>query len=107
MRKLPVLALACLLGGAALAQINLNTGSRFETTDCAAGGSSIGTTLANSKYLLRVTGEDTFICWAASCAAGGEKFPTGTIILLQFQTAQALSCRSTGATGDVIMTKAN
>lgn len=100
-----LLLLAGLASGAAVAQISLNTGSRLETTDCAVGGSNIGTTVAG-KYLLRVTDADTFVCWAATCAAGGEKFPTGTVILLRFDSAQALSCRSAG-TGDAILTKVN
>lgn len=109
MRKpwLLLLLLAGLASGGAAAQISLNTASRLETADCASGGSSIGTTLAKSKYLLRVTDKDTFICWAASCAAGGEKFPNGTLILLYFETAQALSCRSSDSTGDAALTKVN
>lgn len=106
MRK-PVALLVALLGlafgGVAAAQIVLQVDTRLETADCASGGSSIGTTKAG-KYLLRVTDKDTFICWAATCATGGEKFPLGTVVLLRFPVAQALSCRSSDSTGDAALT---
>lgn len=98
------------MAGAALASgpgVMLNTGQRFETTNCAAAGSSIGT-VPQGKYLLRVTDEDTFICYAGACVApDGEKFPAPTVMLIQFRQATQLYCRSVGATGDVILTYAD
>lgn len=98
---LPVVALA---GG-----VPLHTGVRFEFTDCASGGSAAQTVTAGT-YLLRVTDSDAFICFAASgatCASGGEKFPMGTVMLLEVKAGlPSLACRSSGSSGDVILTLA-
>lgn len=102
-----LVALLGLASGAAVAQVSLNTGSRIEFTDCASGGSSSTSTTARTNYLLRVTDKDTFICYAATCATGGEKFPLGTILFVRFEAVTALSCRSSDSTGDVILTKVN
>jgi hypothetical protein len=97
----PLLALA---GG-----IALNTGVRYEFTDCPAGGSSAQTVLGG-QYLFRVTDSDVFVCFAesgATCASGGEKFPQGTVMLLTVPGAsKSVACRSSGSTGDVIFTRA-
>lgn len=111
MRKLKLLALLTLLALPALARgaINLALGTRFEFTDCAAGGSA-AQTLALGQYLFRVTDEAVFVCFAAAgstCAAGGEKFPGGMAMLLNVTGDKvSVSCRSAGATGDAIFTKA-
>jgi len=87
----------------AAAGVSLTPSTRFEFTDCASGGSSAQTVTAGT-YLLRVTDENTFICYAATCAAGGEKFPMGTVMLLAFGGSQSVSCRSSASSGDVILT---
>ena len=69
------------------------------------GGSSSTTLVAGVKYLFRVTDSDVFLCFAATCAAGGEKFPMGTVMLLRASADQTtISCRSSASTGDVIFT---
>lgn len=89
----------------ALSQVTLTTGLRSELTDCASGGSSSTTLVAGVKYLFRVTDSDVFLCFAATCAAGGEKFPMGTVMLLRASADQTtISCRSSASTGDVIFT---
>jgi hypothetical protein len=104
------LALLALLVFAAATGINLSTATRAEFTDCAAGGSGAQTLVAGT-YLLRVTDVDTFVCFAASgstCAANGEKFPAGTVMVLAITGDKlSISCRSAAATGDVILTAAN
>ncbi len=110
MRKLAAVALLgalfALSGGAAhAAGVTVNTTVRFEFTDCASGGSSAQTVTAGS-YLFRVTDADTFVCWAATCASGGEKVPQGTVLLLVVPLNQSFSCRSaSGSSGDVIFTR--
>jgi hypothetical protein len=106
MRKALVFALlastAALAAGAAL---NLDTAVRLEMTDCASGGTA-GATLTVGNYLLRVTDADAFLCYAASCATGGEKFPQGSVVVLAVPTGgQAFSCRSAASNADVILTK--
>lgn len=105
-RRIPFLA-ALFVATAAAANIQLETSVRVEFTNCASGGSSSTSLPSPGRYLMRVTDEDTFLCWGATCASGGEKFPTGTVMLLHFRTAQALSCRSGSSLGDVILTFAN
>lgn len=90
---------------AALAQVTLQTSLRTELTDCASGGSSSSTLTRDVKYLMRVTDSDVFLCFAATCASGGEKFPVGTLMLLRANGDQTtVSCRSSASTGDVIFT---
>ena len=112
MRKLmrwPVLLVLFALSAAA-GGIVLNTSRRFEFTDCAVGGSA-AQTVTGGTYLLRITDADTFLCFADSgstCAAGGEKLPNGTVILLTIGNGgQSVSCRSVGSVGDAIFTSAN
>jgi hypothetical protein len=103
MRKLALLAL--LVAGAALAAgVTLTPSVRYELTDCAAGGSS-SVSVTGGSYLFRVTESDTWVCWAATCAAGGEKFPAGAMLLLNVPATQAFSCRSADSKGDVIFTR--
>lgn len=110
MRKLWPLAL--LLAGVALAgPVTIYPGNRQELTDCSASGSSAVTLTASRSYLMRVTGEDTFVCFASSgstCASGGEKFgaPFAMLIFITTDT-KSVSCRSGNATGDVIFTQAD
>lgn len=116
MRNLPVLAvLLCSLIGLAVqaGPIQLQTNVRFEFTDCAAGGSG-AQTITDGSYLMRVTGEDSFLCYAGTCAANGEKYPVGTVILIKICSDKfcggagtSSSCRSAGATGDIILTRAD
>ncbi len=88
MRKL--LLLLALASTAAIAGgIQLDTAKRFEFTNCEAGGSA-AQTLTEGTYLFRVTTEDVWICYAATCAAAGEKFGAGI-----------------AATGDAIFTGAS
>jgi hypothetical protein len=103
-RPLPLLCLL-LLAGTALAAtgIVITPAVRYEFTDCGAGGSA-SQTVTGGTYLLRVTDADTFLCWAATCATGGEKFPAGSMLLVSIPATQAFSCRSAG-TGDVILTR--
>lgn len=99
--------LMALLAGAAWPAgngVTLKTGVRFEFTDCASGGSSAQTVTAG-KYLLRVTTEDVFMCFAATCASNGEKLPAGLVMLLQVETSTSVSCRSAASTGDLILTR--
>lgn len=109
MRKLKRLAAVAVLAltlapiAAAAGGVILNPVVRFEFTDCAAAGSASQTIFAGS-YLMRVTTEDVFICYAATCAAGGEKFPAGMVLLVAFQANQQVSCRSAASTGDLILT---
>jgi hypothetical protein len=97
----PMLALA--------AGLALDTNVRTEFTDCASGGSSAGVLVRDTQYLMRVTDADVFVCFAASgstCAAGGEKFPAGTVVLVTITGNQvSASCRSSASTGDVIFTR--
>lgn len=99
----PVVALAA-------TGVALNTGLRTEMTDCASGGSASSTLKPNVTYLFRVTDSDTFLCFAATCAAGGEKFPVGTVMLLATTnnggSDVTISCRSAASTGDLIFTLA-
>ena len=105
-----LLLLALLSSVAVAGGINLLIGTRFEFTDCASGG-SVAQTLTVGQYLMRVTDADAFLCFSASgstCASGGEKFPSGTVILLNVTSDKAsVSCRSSASTGDVIFTAAN
>ena len=98
----------CLVPLAALAGgIQLLTATRFEFTDCASGGSA-SQTLTVGTYLMRVTDADVWVCYAATCASGGERFPSGTVMLLAIPGGgKQVTCRSSASTGDVIFTSAN
>ncbi len=110
MRKLHLVGLALLalfaFGGAG---VLLDTATRFEFTDCAAGGSA-AQTLTTGTYLFRVTDADTNVCFAetgSTCAASGEKFPLGTVMCLVITgNKKSVSCRSSASTGDAIFTLA-
>lgn len=101
-----VILLLLLAAGAAFAVDGLapDPTLRFEFTDCASGGST-AQTLTEGVYLFRVTTEDVFICHAATCAAGGEKYPAGFAMLHAVgRGGLQLSCRSAASTGDAIYT---
>lgn len=113
MRVLGVCVL--LLGSLAVAAgVTLTPSVRAEFVNCPADGGSAQTdggvfhTLSRGQYVFRVTGEDTRVCWATTCgtATSGEPFPNGTVMLLNFESSQNLSCYSAGATGDAIFTRA-
>lgn len=110
MRKLVRLGLALLALFAFGGAIVLDTATRAEFTDCAAGG-SVAQTLTVGTYLMRVTDADSFVCFAESgstCAANGEKFPMGTVMCMAITSnKKSVSCRSSTSTGDVIFTAAN
>lgn len=105
-----LLAVTTPVNALAATGVTLNTGVRTELTDCASGGSSSTTLKPNVSYLFRVTDSDTFLCFAATCAAGGEKFPVGTVMLLATPnnggSDVTISCRSSASTGDLIFTLA-
>lgn len=100
----------CLLALSAFAVsgFRLDTANRIEFTDCSASGSS-GQTFSfkngPATFLVRVTDEDSSLCLASTCASGGEKFPKGTMIAVTFGSGDVVSCRSTGSTGDIIITR--
>ena len=107
MRRFVLLAGALFALAAAAQALNGITvvpATRFEFTDCAAGGSA-AQSLTRNTYLFRVTTEDVWICMAATCAAGGEKFGGGVAFLWSVGATTSFSCRSAGATGDAIFTK--
>lgn len=111
MRKALSLVLLLVAGVAVAATgITLNTGVRTELTDCASGGSGSSTLSPSTTYLFRVTDSDTFLCFAGTCASGGEKFPVGTVMLLATGAnngaSVTISCRSSASTGDLIFTQA-
>lgn len=107
MRKLLLLLVLAPLAAGAAGGISLNTAKRFEFTDCASGGSS-AQTLTEGQYLFRVTDKDVFICFAATCASTGEKFPNGTVMMFSIpRGGQSVSCRSSDSTGDAIFTSAD
>lgn len=109
MRKLALVAFVLFAAAVSAAGLSLSTGVRTEFTDCASGGSSAQVLVRDTNYLLRVTDADVWICMAASgstCATGGERFPAGTVILLNITGDQvSASCRSSASTGDAIFTK--
>lgn len=107
MRTSAILVALAIGTAAVAAPLVLTVGTRFEFTDCSSSGSS-AQSVTKASYLMRVTDSDVFVCLAATCAAGGEKFPVGTVLLVDFpETTQSVSCRSTGSAGDVILTKAS
>jgi hypothetical protein len=109
MRNLALLAVLLTAGLAAAAGVALNFNATYDLTDCAAGGSG-SVTVPGGQYLLTVTDADVFLCNAATCAAGGRKLPTGTVMIVGVGggfSGSAFSCRSTGSNADVQFTLAN
>lgn len=111
MRHLICAALIAVLPNVAFAGgIALDTSRRFEFTDCSSSGSA-AQTVTGGQYLLRVTDADVFLCIAdsgATCASpNGEKFPSGTVVLLTVPgPSKSVACRSAASTGDAIFTGA-
>jgi predicted metal-binding membrane protein len=105
MRKLAPLLLVLVASAAVADGVELIVATRFDYPNCSASGSA-SQTVTGGTYLMRVTDEDVSICYAATCAADGEKFPAGTVMLITFNGNQAVTCRSANATGDVTFTKA-
>lgn len=103
MKRIGIVFLLLLGGVAVAAGVNLDTSTRYEFTDCESGGSA-SQSIARGTYLFRVTDADLWICKAATCATGGEKFPSGLVMKLSFGAATTVSCRSTNADGDAIFT---
>lgn len=102
-----VLGLLLLASVAVAGGITLMPGTRYEFTDCASGGSA-SQTLLGGTYLTRMLTEDIWVCFAATCASGGDKFGAGTVLMLSIPVAGAtVSCRSAASTGDLIFTAAN
>lgn len=97
------LVLLLVAGVATAAGVNLNTSTRYEFTDCDSGGSS-SQSVARGTYLFRVMDADVWICKAATCASGGERFPSGLVMKLSFGTTTSVSCRSANDDGDAIFT---
>jgi ABC-type phosphate/phosphonate transport system substrate-binding protein len=108
--------LACsLLGlllwaGDALAALNFDQSDVKTLSNCATDGATPAavTLTANKKYLMTVTGEDTTVCFAATCSTGGSIFPASTVIEVGIGNATtSVTCRSAGAAGDVEFTRVN
>lgn len=97
-------AVALAAGLALAGGIPFNPSVTYTFTDCAAGGSASQNVQAGT-YLLTVTDSDVFICYAATCASGGFRLPMGMAALWTFPGQQgaltAVSCRSSGSTGDL------
>lgn len=105
-RALRFLALSALLFAvASIAATKIVPTNRVEFTNCAATGSSSQTITGGLSYLFRVSDEDVWVCWAATCGTGGERMGQGFAMVLLFADDTVLSCRSTGGTGDAIFTQ--
>lgn len=108
MRKLWPLAL--LVAGIAVAgPVTIYPGNRAEIINCSNSGSSAIALTKNRSYLMRVAGEDTYVCFAASgstCASGGELFgaPFAMLIYITDDT-DSVSCRSANSGGDLVFTQ--
>lgn len=112
-RFLFAFAITCALAFPFQAQaqnFSLKPAVRFQFLNCEAGGSASQQVTAG-RYAVRILQEDVFICYAATCAAGGEPFPSGTTMLLTVEAEsssvryQTVSCRSSAATGDLYFTR--
>ncbi len=115
MKRAIALMVACLslVAGAANPGIVLYpNATAYDFTDCAAGGSA-SQTVTPGTYLFAATTEDVWVCYATTCATGGRKFPAGVVFMLSVvlqpgaPAGQPVSCRSTGATGDIGLTRAS
>ncbi|PZR17537.1 MAG: hypothetical protein DI536_04280 [Archangium gephyra] len=117
MRKLVLVVLAFAAVAFAQSAITLDTSRRAELTCTTDGSASVY--LAPGKYVTRVTGADSRLCFSQTpnsdggtvCGASdggvqGELFPTGTVMTQSITgNQQRASCRSTGA-GVVVFTGA-
>lgn len=109
---LAVVLLLAAVFATAVGTIRLDTSVRLEIINCASGGSSdagagLGNTLAAGDYIFRVLDDDVWLCYAATCATDGERFPVGTVMTVQVRgsAGQLVSCRSAGSTGDIVFTR--
>jgi hypothetical protein len=100
------LLLVAVAGTALAAGITITPAVRTAFENCPPDGSS-AQTVTRGGYLLTVTDADAFVCWGSSCASGGEKFSSGTMLLLNIPATQEFSCRSADATADVSFVRAN
>src|SRR5262245_7016272 len=91
--------------------ITLDPSVRKEFSNCSSGGSAAQTLTADRRYLMRITDEDVYLCFASSgstCSSGGERFPMNTVVLMYITSdLKSVSCRSTNSTGDAIFTKSD
>lgn len=90
---------------AAAAGVALNFNSQYSVTDCPAGGSS-AVVVVSGSYLLTVTDADAYFCQGATCASGGVKLPSGTVMHIGL-AAGSYSCRSATSSADIQLTLAN
>lgn len=116
-RKLLFLMLALLAGVALASGVTVDPSVKVEFTDClstglSSDGGAPGQLVRAGPYVMRVTDENTWICFASTCASSGDKFPVNTVMLLDVLPPtdggyqQYFSCRSASSTGDLILTKA-
>lgn len=110
MKRILLVVAIVLLPFAVLAQVGgiaVYPATAFTFTDCASGGSA-AQTITKGSWLFIVTDSDVFVCYAATCAAGGTRYAVGSTILIAIEptAGQQVSCRSTASTGDVSYTKA-
>lgn len=104
MRKGLALALLVTAAATVAAPITVNPNVRYEFSNCSSGGSA-ATSVTAGSYVFRVFDEDTHICYASTCATGGERWPVGTVLHLRVQATTDVSCRSSGSTGDAVFTR--
>jgi hypothetical protein len=87
-----------------------NSGNIIQLYTCAAAGTTT-TTVPPGWYLLTVVNETTWICNATTCAvndagSNGTPLVVGTQLVVVYSAASTnISCRSTGATGNVTLTQ--
>lgn len=108
MRKLALLGVALFSFAAAAIGIQLDQSKTYTFTDCSSGGSS-AQAIPEGTYLLTVTDESTWLCTADSastCATLGTKYgaPFGMLLTVG-RGGKSASCRSTGSTGDLQLTR--
>lgn len=69
-------------------------------TDCAANGSTT-VSVPKGQYIMLITTEAATVCDGATCSSGGTTWVVGTQLPVFYDVATTVSCKSTGATGDV------
>jgi hypothetical protein len=99
----------------AAGSLSLDLTRHHEINNCTAGGGDAGAgTYANAtagEYLLVVTDEATTVCISETdagktCPTGGVRFPSSTVVKLAVPNGgNTFSCRSSGATGDISITR--
>jgi hypothetical protein len=110
MKRLALLAVALLSTAALAGALAVSWGSGYTFTDCAAAGSA-SQAVAGGTYLVAVTDADVWVCQAATCATGGTRLPSGSVVLVGVPfnsgSGTTFSCRSAASTGDLSFTPAN